>query len=190
MRALADIDDDFRSTYRDNGRILPLSRQPSEVAGEMPKVTIYVPDELLAAVREAELSMSPICQRALQREVQRVQAMRTATVDIERVAERLRKTIAEEAVNDYQQAFEIGADWARFTATLSELRSVVEEAFRQNGPDGPGKFLSRLAGVHDHLASIETEEGGKYSLRLSSREFARGFVDGAKTVYREVEPLI
>lgn len=156
----------------------------------MPKVTIYVPDELLAAVREAELSMSPICQRALQREVQRVQAMRTATVDIERVAERLRKTIAEEAVNDYQQAFEMGADWARSTATLSELRSVAEEAFRQNGLHGPGKFLSRIATVHDHLARIETEDGSNHSLRLSSGEFARGFVDGAKSVYRQVQPLL
>jgi len=156
----------------------------------MPKLTIYVPDELLAAVREAELSISPICQRALQREVQRVQAMRTATADIERVVERLRNTIAEEAVNDYQQAFEMGADWARSTATLSELRSVVEDAFGQTGPDGPGKFLSRLPGVQDHLANIETDAGGKYSLRLSSREFARGFVDGAKTVYGEVKALL
>ncbi|HVM15761.1 MAG TPA: hypothetical protein VM287_15715 [Egibacteraceae bacterium] len=156
----------------------------------MPKVTIYVAEELLAAVKEAELSMSPICQSALQREVQRVQAMKRATLDIERVAERLRNTIAEDAMNDYQQAFEMGADWARSTGTLSELRSVVEEAFKQNGLHGPGKFLSRIASVRDHLVSIETDEGGNYSFRLSSEEFARGFVDGAKAVYREVQPLL
>ena len=156
----------------------------------MPKVTIYVPDELLSAVREAEVSMSPICQRALQREVQRVQAMRTATTDIERVAERLRKTIAAEAANDYQQAFEMGAEWARSAATFSELRSVVEEAFRQAGLDGPGRFLAKVQGVYDHLDSIEAEEGGRYSLSLGSEEFARGFVDGAKAVYHEVQPLL
>lgn len=153
----------------------------------MAKVTIYVPDQLLSAVREAEVSMSPICQRALQREVQRVQAMRTATTDIERVAERLRKTVAEDAANDYRQAFEMGADWARSAATYSELRSVVEEAFRQDGLAGPGRFLAKIQGVNDYLDGIE---GGHSLLSLSSEEFARGFVDGAKAVYREVQPLL
>lgn len=156
----------------------------------MPKVTIYVPEELLSAVRAAGVSMSPICQRALDREVHRVQAIKTATVDIERVAERLRKTIAEEAASDYRQAFEMGAEWARSTATFSELRSVVEEAFRQAGLDGPGRFLAKVQGVHDYLDDIEMEEGGGYSLRLGSEEFARGFVDGARAVYREVQPLL
>ncbi|HSH58539.1 MAG TPA: type II toxin-antitoxin system CcdA family antitoxin [Acidimicrobiales bacterium] len=40
----------------------------------MAKVTIYLPDELAERVRASGISMSPVCQRALQEEVERMQA--------------------------------------------------------------------------------------------------------------------
>ena len=36
----------------------------------MPKLTIYLPEQLAAEVKAAGISVSPVCQEALQREVQ------------------------------------------------------------------------------------------------------------------------
>lgn len=41
---------------------------------QVPKLNVYVPEELAAAVREAGISISPVCQQALEREVQRVRS--------------------------------------------------------------------------------------------------------------------
>ncbi|MEV6928632.1 Clp protease N-terminal domain-containing protein [Dactylosporangium sp. NPDC051485] len=42
----------------------------------MPKINVYLPDELAEAVREAGVPVSAICQRALEQAVRRVTAMR------------------------------------------------------------------------------------------------------------------
>lgn len=50
----------------------------------MPKINVYLPDDLAAAVREAGLSVSPICQRALTEAVQVVGEAREAAAVIRR----------------------------------------------------------------------------------------------------------
>ncbi|SER07501.1 Clp protease N-terminal domain-containing protein [Actinokineospora terrae] len=47
----------------------------------MPKVNVYLPDDLADAVRESGLPLSAICQRALELSVRRVTAIRSATLD-------------------------------------------------------------------------------------------------------------
>jgi ATP-dependent Clp protease ATP-binding subunit ClpA len=44
----------------------------------MPKINVYLPDELAAAVREAHVPVSAICQAALERAVRGVNALRSA----------------------------------------------------------------------------------------------------------------
>jgi ATP-dependent Clp protease ATP-binding subunit ClpC len=44
----------------------------------MPKINVYLPDELADAVRAAGLSVSPICQRALEHAVRQLAAVRAA----------------------------------------------------------------------------------------------------------------
>ena len=44
----------------------------------MPKINVYLPDELAAAVKEAQLPVSTICQNALERAVLDVKAVRAA----------------------------------------------------------------------------------------------------------------
>ncbi|MGH9104191.1 MAG: hypothetical protein ACRDYD_14595, partial [Acidimicrobiales bacterium] len=44
----------------------------------MPKINVYLPEDLALAVRQADLSVSPICQRALAGAVQRVGEAREA----------------------------------------------------------------------------------------------------------------
>ncbi|ALG11620.1 Clp protease N-terminal domain-containing protein [Kibdelosporangium phytohabitans] len=47
----------------------------------MPKVNVYLPDELADAVKAASLPVSAICQRALEQSVRRVSAIRAMTLD-------------------------------------------------------------------------------------------------------------
>lgn len=46
----------------------------------MPKINVYVPDELAEAVKEAGIPVSAVCQRALETAVRRVTAIRAAVV--------------------------------------------------------------------------------------------------------------
>ncbi|MEV6611733.1 Clp protease N-terminal domain-containing protein [Kutzneria sp. NPDC051319] len=46
----------------------------------MPKINVYLPDELAEAVRESGVPVSAICQRALETSVKRVTAIRAATI--------------------------------------------------------------------------------------------------------------
>ncbi|WP_433791057.1 hypothetical protein [Actinoplanes sp. CA-252034] len=58
----------------------------------MPKINVYLPDDLADAVRETGLPVSPICQRALEHAVRRITTIRQAVltdIDPAWVAERL-----------------------------------------------------------------------------------------------------
>jgi ATP-dependent Clp protease ATP-binding subunit ClpC len=46
----------------------------------MPKINVYLPDELAEAVREAGVPVSAVCQRALEQAVRRITAIRETTV--------------------------------------------------------------------------------------------------------------
>ena len=47
----------------------------------MPKINVYLPDELADAVRESGVPVSAICQRALEQSARRVSALRAAALD-------------------------------------------------------------------------------------------------------------
>lgn len=57
----------------------------------MPKVNVYLPDELAAAVRDAQVPVSAVCQAALERAVRDVTALRGVTDDEETPAGPFRK---------------------------------------------------------------------------------------------------
>lgn len=64
----------------------------------MAKVTIYLPDELAERVKASGVSMSPVCQRALQQEVEKMQT----TQDLEARQERIVVDVGEPPI---QKAF-------------------------------------------------------------------------------------
>ncbi len=49
----------------------------------MPKINVYLPDELAEAVKEAGIPVSPICQQALQVAVRKVAAIRETTAKLD-----------------------------------------------------------------------------------------------------------
>ncbi|WP_030440131.1 Clp protease N-terminal domain-containing protein [Actinoplanes subtropicus] len=58
----------------------------------MPKINVYLPDDLADAVRDAELPVSAICQRALEQAIRRITAIRQSLLDDlhpDRIAARL-----------------------------------------------------------------------------------------------------
>ncbi|BBH63559.1 hypothetical protein ACTI_02440 [Actinoplanes sp. OR16] len=58
----------------------------------MPKINVYLPDDLADAVRDTGLPVSPICQRALEQAVRRITTIRQAVLgdlDPERLSEQL-----------------------------------------------------------------------------------------------------
>ncbi len=46
----------------------------------MPKINVYLPDELAEAVRDAGVPVSTVCQRALEHAVRRITAIRETTL--------------------------------------------------------------------------------------------------------------
>jgi len=154
----------------------------------MPKVTIYLPDSLAAQVKELELSVSPICQKALHKEVNKRMAAQQATKDIERVAKRLRETINEEDEEIRKEGYEMGVVWARETASMSELESVVNQTFAEAWVDGPGGYIAHVVG--EDLATAWNREPDVPIPGLWSTAWAEGFVSGAEIVLNEVRPLL
>ncbi|GAA0499798.1 hypothetical protein Ade02nite_96370 [Paractinoplanes deccanensis] len=96
----------------------------------MPKINVYLPDDLADSVRESGIPVSAICQRALEQAVQRVAAIRDATatdLDPAALAERL----------------------PSFTARLVTVLSL---AARRGDPVTTGDLLHGILAEGDNLA--------------------------------------
>ena len=101
----------------------------------MPKINVYLPDDLAAAVREARLSVSPICQMALAEAVRVVGAAREAV------------EVLRDPGFDPRQHPEISA---RVAAQMTpRLRQALEHARDLAGPGGLVGTEHLLAGVID-----------------------------------------
>ncbi|MGF1427901.1 Clp protease N-terminal domain-containing protein [Kitasatospora sp. LaBMicrA B282] len=101
----------------------------------MPKINVYLPDDLAEAVKEAGLTVSPICQRALEQAVRRVTAIRAA------------------AAHDPRELDEAGR-LARFTARArTVLRLAADRAEAEQAPTiGTGHLLGGLLAEGGNLA--------------------------------------
>jgi post-segregation antitoxin (ccd killing protein) len=149
----------------------------------MPKVNVYLPDNLATAVREAGIPLSAVCQAALEQEVRKVQAAKEATSDLEQVAARLRATMDEEEAEEEVEGRSDGIAWAREYATARELRELVEDFEPGRGGDfGDGHSLLDFSGAKHGEVVI--------SVGHEDNAYWRGFVDGAEEVYRAVTPLL
>ncbi|MFE9423814.1 Clp protease N-terminal domain-containing protein [Kitasatospora sp. NPDC006697] len=125
----------------------------------MPKINVYLPDDLADAVREAGLSVSPICQRALEHAVRQVTAIREA------------------ATRDLDEAEPV---LARFTARARTAVRLAAEQARAAGE--PNVSTARLLG--GLLA-----EGGNLALQvLGALEIAPDSLTAALATAHPAEP--
>jgi len=96
----------------------------------MPKINVYLPDELAEAVKEANIPVSTICQRALEQAVRRVTA----------IEETLRTDDAS------------GFEHVKFTGRMRVLMAMAVDAARDEGrPVGTEHLLSALIDEGDGL---------------------------------------
>jgi post-segregation antitoxin (ccd killing protein) len=151
--------------------------------GDAMKVTVYLPDALAEEARGAELSLSPICQRAIRAELDHLEAKRTATSDLDRVAARLRATIDEAEAAEYAEGIEDGRTWAREHATMTELEWITEDFEPGFGADfgGDSTILDFMGAKHGQVVVSQGHSDGPYW---------RGFIAGAGEVLDAVRPLL
>jgi ATP-dependent Clp protease ATP-binding subunit ClpA len=103
----------------------------------MPKINVYLPDELAEAVKESGVPVSAICQRALEHAVRRVTAIRETLVCFDPA--------------------EPGAGLERFTARARAVLKIATEQARQAGAPAVGT---------EHLLSGMLAEGTNLALHV------------------------
>lgn len=148
----------------------------------MAKVTIYLPDNLAAEVRQHEtLNLSEVCQQGLRAEICRRNAMANATSDIERVAARLQNHAIEDTSQN-AQGYEAGSLWARERASWAELDQLahyVARNYESFEPFEPPTSLVRM---------LEAQFGRQIIGRMQRDPFSEGLLDGVRAVYEAVKP--
>jgi hypothetical protein len=135
-----------------------------EEVSVMPKINVYLPDELAEAVKETGVPVSAICQRALEQAVRRVTAIReTALGDVD--------------------ADELTAPMEAFTGRArTTLKLALEHARAQGAPHvGTEHLLGGLLAEGSNLAlhvlravEIEPDQVGRNLARQSATEPAAG----------------
>lgn len=134
----------------------------------MPKINVYLPDDLAEAVKEAALPVSAICQRALEQAVRRVSAIRETTLaDLDDAA--------------------LSARLPHFTArTHTALRLGIERARADGSAVGSGHLLAGVLAEGGNLAlqvlrALEIEPGA-VARDLANRSLAEaGHASDART---------
>ena len=154
----------------------------------MPKATVYFPDELFEAARQFKISLSPICQQAVEVEIRRRRAASEAREDLAAIATRLLRTRVEEQEHDFASGFDLGARWARDHASFSELTNLVEMV--QAG-------ATSVLLDSDHSLSVfltghfwDADPAPDAFTRLGERAFDRGILSGAVEVFNAVHPYM
>jgi post-segregation antitoxin (ccd killing protein) len=150
----------------------------------VPKVNIYLSDDLAAEVRAAKLSLSPVCQRAIREELGKMQAKQAVTSDLEAVAARLRGTIDEDEREQRKEGHDDGVQWAREYATAAELRLIVGEDFEEDVDRDTFPSLCDFKGDQEHSYFVGVH------LHVQDAPYWDGFVAGASEVLAAVEPLL
>ena len=177
----------------------------------MPRVSIYVPDELKARMDEAgdRANWSGIAQRAFETEIHHLEAVKEIK-SMSDVIERLRASKEKSSASHESDGRAFGQKWAKHFAEYDHLRRVAKltewelnEGF-ENDPAGPalGRVVQAIVGDEDEARStvrdrfrlaevfgIEEDEANTEG-GLLTLEWLSGFVAGAQEVWDEIEDEI
>lgn len=122
----------------------------------MPKVTIYLPDQLAAEVKAAGISVSPVCQRALEQEVRIMEATKINESEIREAAMRLRSEEADETRQAREDGTADGRRWMLHWAKPSELRRMESVMVRTDLYDRIPQYESQGFSHNDVDAPFQT----------------------------------
>jgi len=155
----------------------------------VPNVTIYLPDALADEVKAARVAVSPICQEALRREVERMQLAARADDDVKAAARRLRAARSDEETAEIERGRTAGRAWALQRAMPSELEAMCEldsEWWVSFGPpdEGPGDPWPTLYEELAMLAPVSIDPSERY--QIDRDPFMVAFVESASDTYRKM----
>jgi len=148
----------------------------------VPKLTIYVPDDLAAEVRAAGLNVSQVAQVALRAELGRRPSIRPT--EVPDVVARLRTTRDKEGRQTELRWHDLGARWAKEEASVAELGDMDEMGFA---------WVSwRVPEDHSIRRFLAAEENWDPDFRadVERSEAIVAFIEGAVDVWQQVWPLL
>jgi hypothetical protein len=170
----------------------------------MPKINVYVSDDLAERVRAAGISVSPVCQRALEEEVRKMEAGAETYEIASRVVERWRtnRRARPELHGPERRGYKVGLNWARNWATPDQLRALGTRGV--DGPDfspvmvGPemSDLYAELVHIgpemsHRYVGLMHQEHGVTDTIELSPLEpFGRGVLQACNEVWLSVQELL
>lgn len=163
----------------------------------MPRMNIYVPDELKARMDEAGQSAnwSAVAQRAFEVELNQLESIKEVS-SMPEVIDRLRASKEKYEHDAVAEARPNGITWARNNAAFNELRQIAR--INEDMLDGGTGYVCAR---HVYVATrgedpFDDDELGCYFLldeeciRNVPREYILGFIKGATAVWEEVAEQI
>ena len=156
----------------------------------MPRVTLYVPDDLKARMDDAAeaVNWSAVAQRAF-REAIFTHFVRKDHSDMEKVIERLRASKERFETRQFAAGKEAGSKWAKTDAEYDELAAVAAldaEAHEHSdiGPDDLQQVIDPDGETLPHEWAEFWEN--HYGRGTPSGAFIRGFMKGATEIHDEI----
>lgn len=149
----------------------------------MPKLTIYLPEELADQVRDADLNVSQVAQGALRASLRRQKPITDG--DLPEILERLRETEDKEVRDSREKWRRWGVEWAKQRASVSELQAM--EALAQD------RWTSwRVPADHSVRDWLHDMDGWDPAFRSALTRDAEvdTFIDGALDVWEQARTLL
>ncbi|AEV87731.1 Clp domain protein [Actinoplanes sp. SE50/110] len=135
----------------------------------MPKINVYLPDELAEAVRETGLPVSAICQRALEQAVRRVTAIRETS-------------LGELSSGDLEERFPLMTGRTRTVLALAVERaraSAARAAAAGTGAASPAPSGDVIGSATSALVADTTDAVASAFVKDATDAVASAFVDDA-----------
>jgi len=152
----------------------------------MPRVTLYVPDDLKARMDEAgaDVNWSAVAQRAFMEAVL-THAVRKDDSDMTSVVERLRASKERVEAAELEFGQRCGKKWAKETAEYDELVRIAK--FHQTNAEANLATLQQLIDPGGEKTIFEWVDFWRdHGDQEPSDTFASGFIEGAAEIYAEV----
>ncbi len=153
----------------------------------MPKVNVYLPDDLAEDVTTTGIALSRVCQRALREEVRMAHLREGLREDLQAVARRLRRLERGDQRRQRSEGYADGLRWAREEATLKELKAIDRTA-AHDGSLAADRLPTLTRYFMAHYDADPPDPGDEHDPEVSA--YIAGLFAAAADIYRAVLPLL